>query len=73
MTRKTVTVKDFLTDKQIKRAMAMYQDGQGNFASRFATEVIEPNLKTINEKLGQENDARFLAYAVEYALMQSSR
>jgi hypothetical protein len=31
-------------------------------------EIINPNMERINTKLGQENDADYLAYAVEFAV-----
>ena len=39
--------------------------------AKIQAQVIEPNMAAINAKLGQENDARYLAYAVVYALSQA--
>lgn len=67
---KQTTIQDFLTDEQIKQAISLYKTApEGSFATRCAEEIIAPNLAEINAKLGQENDAKFLAYAVEYAFM----
>jgi hypothetical protein len=33
-------------------------------------EIIKPNMTRINAALGQENDADYLAYAVEYVMNQ---
>jgi hypothetical protein len=31
-----------------------------------------PNLQRINKSLGQDNDAKFLAYMIEYVMMKCS-
>lgn len=68
MTRqtKTVTLPQFLTKDQISQAAALYE-------AQIQSHVIEPNLTAINAKLGQENDARYLAHAVAYVLSQATR
>lgn len=70
---KMMSVTDFLTAEEIDRAIRLYGEtlGKGIFATRCAAEIIAPVLPRINEKLGQENDAKYLAYAVEYALAQA--
>lgn len=62
---KTVTLPDFLTEKQIKAAQNCKS------AREISEKVITPNLKAINKKLGQENDAMYLAYCCEYAFRES--
>lgn len=71
---KTVSVGDFLTEDQAKRAVVLWAlHGSGKaFVDAMVGEIIEPNLAEINKKLGQENNARFLAYAVEHVLLQAS-
>jgi len=64
MNNKYVTLSDFLTDDQLKKAIELKK------ARDICDKIIAPNLKEINKKLGQENDALYLAYAVEYALNQ---
>jgi hypothetical protein len=70
------TIDQFLTDSEIRLAEKLWQqyrlDGTGQFATAVREQVIEPNMDRINRRLGQENDARYLAYAVEYALLQSA-
>jgi len=66
---KSVTLSDFLTDEQIDEATTLYAD-HGDSVAQIQARVIEPNMAAINAKLGQENDARYLAYAVVYALSQ---
>lgn len=71
---KTMTIGDFLTEAEVDKAIKLYKEAApGSFARRCANEIITPVLPRINAKLGQTNDAKYLAYAVEYALMQASR
>jgi hypothetical protein len=68
---KTVTLLEFLTKAQIAHACALYEiHGATNAVAQIQAQVIEPNMAAIAAKLGQENDARYLAYAVLYALTQ---
>lgn len=60
-----VTLKDFLTDDQIKLASNL------SCAYEICQEIIKPNLDAINQKLGQVNDPMYLAYAVEHVINQS--
>ena len=72
---KGVTLTDFLTNAQIEECIALFEahdHSKGGFATLVCERVIEPNIKTINEKLGQENDPKYLAYAVEYVLTAAS-
>ena len=66
--QKPITIYDFLTPAQIRKALALYNDKTAKqpFAKRCCEAVIAPNLETINTKLGQENDPMYLAYMVEY-------
>jgi hypothetical protein len=63
---KTIAITQFLTEAQIRLARRLYvkSKGQGDAVAQIHAQVIEPNLAAINEKIGQENDARYLAYAV---------
>lgn len=69
---KTTTLSQFLTEAQINEAVRLYQAHGTDAVRHIQARVIEPNMLAINEKLGQENDARYLAYAVLYALMQEA-
>lgn len=75
MTNKLIRVTDFLTEAELARATVLYGElkDTGRFARTLAAEIIEPNMARINQALGQENDARYLAYAVEYVLGEASR
>ena len=61
---KKITIDQFLNEEQIKKAIELKK------AKEICTVIIEPNLKTINDLLGQENDAMYLAYMIEYVLSQ---
>lgn len=68
---KTVTLPQFLTTAQIAEATHLYKiHGPWDAVAPIQARVIEPNLVAINAKLGQENDARYLAYTVVYGLSQ---
>ena len=70
---KTMTLPQFLTDGQIAQAAKLYEAGGMDAVAKIQTQVIDPNMTAINAKLGQENDARYLAYAVVYVLSQGTR
>ena len=69
-----IAVGDFLTQDQAKEACRLWAlHGSGKaFVDAVTDTIIAPNLDEINRKLGQENNARFLAYAVEHVLTQAS-
>jgi heme oxygenase len=69
---KTFSIDQFLTRAEIDRAAALYKElaATGTFASTVDAEIITPNIERINKALGQENDPRYLAYAVEYVFIQ---
>ena len=67
---KTMTLPQFLTDEQIAHAVKLYEAHGMDAVGKIRTEVIEPNMAAINARIGQENDARYLAYAVVYACSQ---
>jgi hypothetical protein len=68
---KMMTLPQFLTEDQIAQALRLYETHDVSEAcEQILTRVIEPNMAAINAKLGQENDARYLAYAVVHVLSQ---
>jgi hypothetical protein len=67
---KTTTLPQFLTDAQIAKATKLYEAHGMDAVAAIQAQVIEPNMAAINQKLGQENDARYLAYAVVHACSQ---
>lgn len=67
-----VALTDFLTEAEIKKAVKLYKTAQpGTFAKLCAAQIIEPNMARINAALGQENNAQYLAYAVEFVMGQA--
>lgn len=67
---KQVKISDFLNSNEIENAIKLYKSAPpGQFAKECADKIISPNLTRINSSLGQENDPRYLAYAVECAIM----
>ena len=40
---------------------------------KIEEQLIAPNMAAIDEKLGQRNNARYLAYVVVYVLSQAAR
>ena len=69
---KTLRLPQFLTDDQILQVARLYEAHGMDAVAKIQTQVIEPNMAAINKKLGQENDARYLAYSVVYVLSQLS-
>ena len=63
-----IAITDFLTEAEIAQAIKLYDTFPTGFARVCAQEIIVPVLPRINQALGQENDPRYLAYMVEYAL-----
>jgi len=67
-----MTLKDFLTDAELARAIEIWHElkGTGRFAAEVERQLIAPNMARINQALGQENHPRYLAYAVEFVLTE---
>lgn len=69
---KTVAIGSILTKEEVLQAAQLYEQvARSEFAERCAAEIIRPAIERINKVTGQENDAKYLAYCVEYALMKS--
>ena len=66
-----VSIDQFLTAAEIRKAAAIYKKhrGTGRVVETIDAEIITPNMERINKALGQENDSRYLAYAVEFVMM----
>lgn len=68
---KMVSMRDILTEAEIKTAENLYTSVPvAEFNKKVAEEIISPVLRRINAKLGQENDARYIGYLVEYEFMK---
>lgn len=61
---KTITVSDFLTDKEFKKAIKLH------CPQAIRDQIILPNIERINKALGQENDPMFLAYMICHVINQ---
>lgn len=69
---RTITLDQMLTPAEIDRAFVLYETlaGTGKFAATIDAEILTPNMERINAALGQKNDPRYLAYAVEFVISQ---
>lgn len=68
---KYLSLGSVLTKKEIAQAQNYILEAQAegeSAAMRITAEIIEPALERINKKTGQANDARYLGYAIEFAL-----
>lgn len=70
MIPRAVTLPDILTTSQIALAAGLYKAHGMDAVAKIQSQIISPHMAAINKKLGQENDARYLAYAVVYLLSQ---
>lgn len=76
---RTFSLGDLLTNAQVFAVIDIIEEEPaeqfdfGRAVKRVEREIIEPALPEINRRLGQENDARYLAYAVVYAIQSKLR
>ena len=69
---KTVKLDAIMNKTEMKAAIKLYKTAEhGTFAERCAAEIIRPVLDRINKATGQENDAKYLAYCVEFAILKT--
>jgi hypothetical protein len=71
---KQATLPDFLTADEIDRCVALFREhgATGAFVDAVVKEITAPNIARIDKALGQENDPRYLAYAIEYVITLAS-
>ena len=70
--RRMVDIRKLFGDDELRSALQIIRDiPSGKGRTDRLVEVVRPALPSINEKTGQDNDARYLAYALEYALSKS--
>jgi len=65
---------DFLSQEQIAKCQEIWDEHKERYSTLGVTkkileEVVAPNIEEINQKLGQENDPRFMSYVIEGFLM----
>jgi hypothetical protein len=65
-----VTISKIFTLAELAKAERIIATTRGGTdrITRLANEITIPALPRINDKTGQENDARYFAYLLEYAL-----
>lgn len=64
---RSVAITDFLTPEQISEAWKLFESAEAHtFVKRCSEEFITPLLPEINKRLGQENNALYLSYVVQY-------
>lgn len=67
----TMTLTDIFTEEEIGKLEELYDSVPDHeFSKRAADEIVTPALPRINAALGQENDARYLAYATQHVFNQ---
>jgi hypothetical protein len=71
---KQAALPDFLTEPEIDRCAALFREHGAHraFVDAVTREITAPNIARIDKALGQPNDPRYLAYAVQYILLQAS-
>jgi len=69
---KHISIGEFLTEEEIAHVKTVWErtGDTSEFVEVVQREVIQPNMARINATLGQENDARYLAYAVAAVFVQ---
>jgi phosphatidylserine/phosphatidylglycerophosphate/cardiolipin synthase-like enzyme len=63
---RTITLFDFLTEEEIVAAVGL------NNRILVRDQIIIPNLKRIDAKLGQSNDADYMSYLVEHVMRSTN-
>lgn len=71
MIHRQVTLPDFLTPKEIRAALRLWNTDRENFHRRVLEEIVRPAMSEINRKLGHDNSPDYIAYAVEYIFRES--
>ena len=64
-----------LSDKDFNKAFIIYKEykGTGTLNKRLQEEIINPKIEEINKITGQKNLSKYMAYALEYVLMQGDK
>ena len=66
-----ITLRDFLTPAEIKRAIKIWNTDRSNFHRRVLAEIVTRAMPEINRKLKQENVPGYIAYLIEYVFTES--
>lgn len=62
--RKEISIGEVFDEKLIEEAL------QCKTHNELLEKIVKPNMDMINAKTGQENDPKYWAYALEYAITQ---
>lgn len=75
MAGKHYAIGELFTATEIDRTLQLYKtrESQKDFIDQVVETVVKPALPRINRLTNQENDARYLAYALEYAIVKTLR
>lgn len=63
----TLTLKQLFTDKELRRIEQLWAKSN-DFHNDVLFEIVQPAMERINRITKQQNDARYLAYAIEATL-----
>lgn len=66
-----VRLSDFMTTRDIRAAVRLWNTDRANFHRRVRDEIVCPAMAEINRKTGQENDPDFVAYSIEYVFTEA--
>lgn len=69
---KTIELGKLFTVDELKRAASIFATETWAH-QRIVDEIVTPKMAHINAVTGQENDAGYIAYALEYALRKGGK
>ena len=75
MMTKQMTLNELFTDKQLATLKKVYDTCKANneLPNKKLILAIEPMMKDVNKKTGQDNLPSYIAYMVEYVFSQFGR
>jgi hypothetical protein len=70
---KQLNLGDLFTKDEIEAASKLFFECKpGEFNRRVVEQIVQPAMLRINAATGQENDARYMGYLLEYVFSQAS-
>jgi hypothetical protein len=66
-----VAIGELFTDENISNALALFESGSDALHERLLHEIVEPAMPHINKVTGQNNSADYMAYLLEYAVLEA--
>lgn len=67
---KQFSLGDIFTAEELDRARSLFEEDERGFVARAVVEIVRPAMPRINAATGQENDERYIGYALQHALQQ---